>query len=454
MFGNAGIWLIVGSVFSLISSLKFHNPNFLADCPWLTYGRIRPAASNCLLYGFCLQAGLGLALWLFARLGRTTLAQPLLVFVGVKLLNLGILVGVFGILSGDATGFETLEMPGYASSILFIGYLMIALWAAVTFHQRRERQLFSSQWFLLAAIFWFPWIYATANLLLVKFPLRGVAQSVITWWFANNFQVVWFGLVGLAAIFYFVPKLTNSMLQSRYLALAAFWILLLCGSWGGIPASAPVPAWMPALSGAAVVLTLFAILAAVMDVSGTLECNWSKLTGSPILLFLGFGLAAFVVAGILSALKAATGFAKLTDFTWFITAQNQLQVYGFFTMILFGAAYYIIPQLTGIDFPSPKLIKLHFWLAAAGILFIVVPFGLGGLAQGSKLNDPSIPFVEISKFSLGFLRATTFGDLLLLAGHLIFVGNIVGITVRFYRVRAESAYAAVTTRMQPAGVQA
>ena len=59
----------------------------------------------------------------------------------------------------------------------------------LTFHQRRERQLFVSQWFLFAALFWFPWIYSTANLLLLAFPVRGMAQAVILvvfrcnlWW--------------------------------------------------------------------------------------------------------------------------------------------------------------------------------------------------------------------------------------------------------------------------------
>src|SRR6266446_239683 len=148
MFVSAAVWLVIGSVFGLIASIKFHLPNFLADCAWLTYGRVRPAYINALLYGFGIQAGLGVTLWLFARLGRTTVAQPLLVTVGAKLWNLGVTVGVLGILAGDGTGFETLEMPRYAALILFLGYLMIGLWSALTFHQRRERPLFVSQWFL------------------------------------------------------------------------------------------------------------------------------------------------------------------------------------------------------------------------------------------------------------------------------------------------------------------
>ena len=95
----------------------------------------------------------------------------------------------------------------------------MVFWGVLTFHQRRERQLYVSQWFLFAALFWFPWIYSTANLLLLGFRARGMAQAVIAWWYSDNLLVVWLGLVGLAAIFYFVPKLTSRELHSRYLAL-------------------------------------------------------------------------------------------------------------------------------------------------------------------------------------------------------------------------------------------
>src|SRR5712691_7436314 len=227
IFVSAAKWLVIGSILGLIASIKFHSPSFLADCPWLTYGRVRPATVNIMLYGFCLQAGLGIVLWLFVRLGRARLAQGGLITLGVFILNLGVLAGVLGILAGDSTGFENLEMPRYGALLVFLGYLMIGIWAAVTFHQRTERRLFVSQWFLFAALFWFPWIYSTANLLLVVFPVRGVAQSVIDWWYSNNLIYVWLGLVGLASVFYFVPKLNNRELPSHYLALFTFWSLIL-----------------------------------------------------------------------------------------------------------------------------------------------------------------------------------------------------------------------------------
>src|SRR5438445_453675 len=119
------------------------------------------------------------------------------------------------------------RMPLLTMFVSAAVWLVIGVWGALTFHQRLVRRLFVSQWFLLAGLFWFPWIYATANLLVIVFPVRGVAQAVIAWWFSNNLQVVWLGLVGLAVVFYFVPKLTKRELHSEYLALITFWMLML-----------------------------------------------------------------------------------------------------------------------------------------------------------------------------------------------------------------------------------
>ena len=450
LFLSAGMWLLAASALGLIASIKFHAPGFLADYAWLTYGRVRPAGSDALLYGFSMQAGLGVALWMLARLGRTTLAAPWLVVVGALGWNLGVAAGLLGILTGGSTGFENLEMPAYAAALIFLGYLVIAVLGAITFHRRRERQLFVSQWFLLAALFWFPWVYSTANLLLLGFHVLGMAQAVIAWWYSDNLLVVWLGLVGLAGVFYFVPKLTNRELHSRYLALLAFWMLILFGSWSGIPATAPVPAWMPVLSAVATVLGVVTIIAVALNVHGTLQGKCSKLMGHPSLLFIGFGLIAFVVSGLANVATAFAGVNQVTQFTWFTMARGLLNSYGFFAMVIFGAIYYIVPQLIGLEFPSSKLVRVHFWMAATGALLFVVPLAVGGIAQGLKLQQPDIPFTDVAKGTLPFLRASTMGDLLMGLGHLVFLANLGGLVLGFYRARAVAAWAEATAEIKTA----
>src|SRR6266576_7351575 len=168
LVGGAALWLVMSSVLGLIASIKFHSPNFLAGSAWLSYGRVLPASTNALVYGFAIPSGLGVGLWLLARLGQVPLAQPWLVAVAAKLWHIGVLVGLTGILDGDATDFEWLEMPRYAAVILFVAFLLIALHAIVKPHARGRRgqeedssrggdvrlaataaTLYPSQWFVL-----------------------------------------------------------------------------------------------------------------------------------------------------------------------------------------------------------------------------------------------------------------------------------------------------------------
>src|SRR5271166_7211597 len=73
LFGSAMLWLFLGALLALIASLKFHNPHFLAQEPYWTYGRVMTAYKTVLLYGFGVPAALGVGLWLTCRLGRTPL---------------------------------------------------------------------------------------------------------------------------------------------------------------------------------------------------------------------------------------------------------------------------------------------------------------------------------------------------------------------------------------------
>jgi cytochrome c oxidase cbb3-type subunit 1 len=425
LFACAAVWLVTASVLALIASLKFHMPQLLADCPWFTYGRLQPMQMNALIYGFAAQAALGVSLWMIARLGRTRLVQPGYVVVGALLWNLGMKIGIFGIQIGDSTGFDWLEMPGYASPILFVGYAIMGVCGLLTFHQRREPTLYVAQWFLLAALFWFPWIYSTANLLLVLFPVRGVLQASINWWYIGSLSGIWFGFIGLAVIFYFLPKLTGRMLYSNPLAMVAFWTLALFGGWGGIHHGVPLPAWIPSLSTVFTVLTLLPLLAIAINWNETLRgasLNWKA---SLPLRFVLFGSFAYLLAGALSIVDSLPQVSQTTHFTFFTTARTQLLLYGFFGMTMFGAIYYITPLLTRSEWPRANWANRHFTLGALGIALYVASLALGGVLQGRALNDPNRSFLDALNIGLIFFRVSTLGDVLMLAGNGLLALNLV-----------------------------
>lgn len=449
---SAAVWLLIGSMLALIGSIKFHSPNFLGDIPWLSYGRVRAAWLDSLVYGFCLQAGLGSVLWLVARLGQRTLVAGSAAFAGGVFWNLGLTIAIPGILAGDSTGFENIEIPAYAMVLLFIGWALIGLSAVLTFHYRLRRPVYVSLWFFLAALFWFPWIYSTACLLLVSYPVRGIAQAVIVWWYSQNLVDICLSMFGLGAAFYLVPRLTGRPLRSRYLALFSFWVLILFTSWGGIPANAPVPAWMPAASQISDLLTLVLLCAAALNIYQT---RWFATPAEPKpgsvlpdaavpLRFVLVGTGSFVLAGIMRFSASWLDPVHLLEYTWFSHARLVLQVYGFLGMVLFGGAYHFLPLVAGTAWCWPRLVRTHFWLAVTGIVLVALPFAVGGLLQAAQFDHPNIPFMTTVKVSMHFLRLTTVGELLLLAGHALFFVNIVGLLRQLYRSHVVPVYETAT----------
>ena len=424
LFGGAAAWLVISSLLALVASLTFHMPEKFGDCPWLTYGHLQPAADDALLYGFCIPTGLGVALWIFARLGQTPLRGAFVPVVAAHLWHLGVLVGLVGIFIGDSTGFQWLEFPRGGSALLFFAYLLLGLWAMMNFGGRRESGLFPSHWFLIAALFLFPWIYSTANILIVGWPVRGVAQAVIAWWFGNNLVFVWTSLVGLGAAFYFLPKFSGRPLQTYFYALFAFWTLLLFGSMRGVPVGAPVPAWLPTLSALNSLMLIIPVIAIAVIGWKTVVGAKGEVCKGGSFCMIKFGFVAFILSALMLVATACPHFSQLTQFTWFGVAQTQLHLYGFFAITMFGAIYYILPRAVGIEFRFPKLIRVQHWCAMLGLVIFVVSLVIGGIEQGMKLNDPNVPFAAVTKSVLPFLRVSTLGLLFMLLANLLFALNI------------------------------
>lgn len=437
LFAGAALWLFVAAVAALLASMSFHKPDMFADCIWLSYGRILPFAKTALLYGFCLPAGYGLALWLAARLSRTTLAGSFVGALAAKLWHLGVFIGASGILCGASTGHEGFELPTYAAMMLLVSSVLLGVVGLLTIHQRTERQLYPSLWFVITGLLWFPWILSTAILLLGVAPVRGVAQATVLAWYVNNLQFVVLGLFGMGAALYFIPKLAGKPLHSRHLALFALFTLVLFGSWGGLGIGGPFPAWMGSLSSIAAVFAVAPALAHMDNLRRTCCLKAPEAEAK----FFSFGVPLLVLATVLAALGAL---ASLTHFTLFRPGHVTLLVQGFFAMVALGGIYHVFPRVTDLKWPLAGLVRAHLWLALAGVLLIALPYGVGGWQQGAKLNQASLPFVDVAKSTLMPIRLATLGELLWALGSLWLVLNVGALVYRSLRACLKPFVADVT----------
>jgi cytochrome c oxidase cbb3-type subunit 1 len=421
--GGAALWLVLGLVFALLASLTFHNPEMFAGCPFATYGHLVATANDLLVYGFAIPAALGVMLWIFARLSQAELVLPIVPVAAANLWHLGVLIGVATILCGGSSGYTWLEFPRASGMLLGVSFVLVALSCVATFGRRKDRGLYPSHWFLLAALLWFPWIYSTANLFLVSnHPPRGVTQAVINWWFADNLIFVWLTLVGLGVAFYFLPKLANRPLHSRFYALFAFWTLILFGTWIGIPQSAPVPAWLPTTSQFATFLLIIPLIAVTVIIVKTVRHADVVCQGGSFC-HIKFGVTAFVLSGLMLIPQACPEHGRTIEFTWFGQAQTMLQILGFFAIVIFGAIHEILPRIMSVGLPFPRFPRVQHWCFMAGTILLVGSFAVGGVQQGLNNYNPDVALLA--------LRVSTTGWIFFLLGSLLFAVNIFVVTFKW-----------------------
>jgi len=437
-FACAIFWLLAGSLLGLASAWKLTCPWLLDGIPWLTFGRLRPAHLCAVAYGWASLSGIGAGLWMTARLCRIPTIEPRLITVSICLWNLGLTTGLLGILTGGGNSREWLEMPGYASHILIAAFLLLAGWMLAMFFKRAPVAPYISEYYLLAALLWFPWIYATANMLLVWRPVPGPAQPAVHWWFVQNFYSLWIVPLGLAAAFYLIPKILGVPLHSKRLASLGFWSLAALAAWstGQHMIGGPLPSWMAPAATAAGILSLVPVATVAANLHLTMRGHFDRLLTSPSLRFTVFGAVAYTATALPGTLLALPSFNAVAHFTDFTIGHSHLGMYAFFSMVMFGAIYFIAPRLTGGEWPSAPLIRWHFRLSASGIVLMVMALSLGGLLQGLALADPDAAFKTSVAFASPFRWIRGLAGFLLLAGHVLFAWHFVRMLVSPLRGQA------------------
>lgn len=394
LYANAALWLLASTVLGLIASIKLYAPSFL-DSEWLwflNYARVQPAHVDTLIYGWGMQAGLGTMIWLMARRsGRELRRGAGTIITATVFWNVALTLGVLGIFAGESTSMEMLEFPRFVWPIFLISFMMISVRLVGLFAQSQKGEGFMvTSWYLLAASFWFPWVFFTTNLVLHCFgtSLNGAIAAGVDAWYISTLLLLFFVPVGLGACYYFIPKITGQPIYSAQFANIGFWGLAALGGWTGLQKymGGPLPTWMPGLSGAAMIFLLVPAGIVGLNFHMSVRGQRDKIQSSPTLRFVFVGSFSYLVLTAIGAVLGTFWSGALMQFTHAEYGYNVLAVYGFFSMTMFGAIYYIVPRLSGCEWLSARLIRNHFWFSVYGISALIVCMLIGGLAQGASAN--------------------------------------------------------------------
>jgi len=421
-FTSGAAWLAVSLVLGLLSSIKVHSPEFAGEAGFLTYGRVFPAHMSAMIYGWACQAGFGTLIWLMARLSRQECKHVGTILTAGHLWNLAVAVGIVSILAGNGTGKPWMDFPSYVWPAMFLSYTAIAVWSIVQFRCRPAGHVYISQWFLLGALVWFPWVFITGHAVVHHFggsPLMAVAVNA---WYRSALVLLFFVPVGVAAAYYLAPKVSGRPVYSYSLGIMGFWTLAVVGPWAGMQklAGAPIPTSLVSVGAAALVLFAIPAITVAVNILRTAGSRNEVVIHSPSLNFTMAGISGLLVLGLLGVVMSLEDPLRFTQFSMAGYGYEMLALYGFFSMCMFGAIYFIVPRLTRREWLSRRLIRMHFWFSVYGSAFIVLFAIIGGLFQGIGQEDYQQPWMDAASRTYGYAVGTTIAWMFVLVSNLFF----------------------------------
>jgi len=162
-----------------------------------------------------------------------------------------------------------------------------------------------------------------------------------------------------------------------------------------------------------------------------------------------FGAMSYTLVSVQGSFMSLRTYNEPMHFTHHTIAHAHLGLYAFFTMVMFGSIYYIVPRLTGREWASSLLIRVHFWAAAIGMAMYFVCLTVGGLIQGFDLNQAetalwrlvgeqgltsgirdwfagfkaqngAVPFIDVVKGTIPWLVSRSVAGTLMTIGHVAF----------------------------------
>lgn len=426
-------WLILGSTLGVATAFKFNYPDWLTDSFLTSFAAWRPLHLNVVIYGWLSMGGLGVSLWIIPRLLKTELKVIWLINLGAHFWNIGMILGCTTLMLGYTDGLEWLEFPWWIDIFFVLAGAMIGIPLIVTIKNRKVKHLYVSVWYIGAALIWFPILFFISNFPYVHF---GVEHAIVNWWFAHNVLGLWLTPFGLSSAYYFIPKILGRPIFSYQLSLLGFWSLGLFYSQVGVHhlIGGPVPTWVVTLSIVTSVMMIVPVVTVAINHHLTVWGYFKLVPKSPTLLFIVTGSIFYTLTSLQGSLQALRSINQLLHFTHATIAHAHMGVYGFVSMVLFGSIYFILPRITGYEWPYKNLIKIHYIFALGGFLIYYIFLTYAGVVQGLEMNDATIAFDEIVKNTRPYLYMRTIGGTGMLISHIIFAFHI----IKFFKLKNQN----------------
>uniref|UniRef100_Q11G35 cytochrome-c oxidase n=1 Tax=Chelativorans sp. (strain BNC1) TaxID=266779 RepID=Q11G35_CHESB len=435
------LWAIFGMFIGVWVAALLAWPELTFDAAWASFGRLRPAHTTGVIFGFGGNALIATSLHVVQRTSRARLpdqVSPWFVLLGY---NLFCLLAVSGYFLGITQSKEYAEPEWYADIWLVVVWVAYFALYIRTLARRKEPHIYVANWYFMAFILVVAVLHIVNNLAVpVSFgsakaysAFSGVQDAMTQWWYGHN-AVAFFLTAGfLGMMYYYLPKRAERPIYSYRLSIISFWGITFMYMWAGSHHLhyTALPHWVQTLGMTFSVVLLVPSWASAANALLTLNGAWHKVRDDATLRFMMvaavfYGLSTF--EGSFLAIRAVNSLSHYTDWT---VGHVHAGALGWVAMITFGALYTLTPAMWKRPrMYSNTLVEVHFWCAVIGTLIYVFAMWNSGIIQGlmwrtyNESGTLTYSFIESLIAMHPYYIARTVGGLFFLIGAVVGTYNI------------------------------
>ena len=435
------IWGIVGMTVGLMVAFLFLYPNYMADIPWLSFGRLRPLHTNAAIFAF---VGNGFFLGMYystQRLLKTRMFSDFLSRLHFWGWQLIIVLATITLPLGYTSTKEYAELEWPIDILVALIWVVMGINLIGTLLKRRQRHIYVAIWFYISTFVTIAMLYIFNNL---ELPVSltgmksysvyaGVQDALVQWWYGHNAVAFFLTTPMLGLMYYFVPKAANRPIYSYRLSIIHFWTLIFLYIWAGPHhlLYTALPDWAQNLGTVFSVMLIFPSWGGMINGLLTLRGAWDKVREDPILKFYVVAITAYGMATFEGPMLAFKNLNAIAHYTDWIVGHVHIGTLGWNGFIIAGMLYWLATKLYKTSLYSTKLANYHFWIGTIGILFYSMPLYIAGFTQAflwKQFNEAGTlvygNFLETVTQIVPMYAMRAFGGTLYFTGYLILAYNL------------------------------
>lgn len=388
MIYPAILFMIIGMFMGTFMAFNaFVFPDYFSG-EYIHFGVIRPIHVGTVAWLWLLSANIGLFYFFVPRLCGVPLWSSKLAYLSMACWWPALIIGQYSYPFGTNSGWEYAELPQWVGwfpvkPLFTFSWVLIVINLYATIATRRFQKMYVSLWYVMGTLLWttFTWMTGAYG---VNWVPEGISRVHVNFFYVHNLVGLIFTPMGLAAAYYFLPKLANTPIYSHKLSMVGFWALAFTYSWIGTHhiLHGPISQWLQTVSIMFSIWLLIPVFSVVHNIFMTLLPQWNKYSLSPPLRFIMMGNIFYLITCIQGPTMALRNVNEITSKTDWVIGHAHISLYATFTFFAIAGIYYVIPAITRKPLWSVKMAEWHFALNMIGTIPFIASLWVGGYLQG------------------------------------------------------------------------